>query len=171
MVRITHYLDCLLFIIATLPLTYNTNDLSSMPWHTLCFASVLTSCAGLTNCMGGVGSTAQARSCNHPPATLRAEADGWLTYVPEATHPAKVIDELDLLLTGGRLSSTSRDLIVQRYEQVLQTTGSSAEALAASQVISTHVHENPIVQRITTCGVKTYRHATTYFCCAGAATL
>ena len=90
--------------------------------------------------MGGVGSTAQTRSCNHPPATLRAEADGWLNYVPEATQPADIINELDLLLTGGRLSNNSRDLIVQRYEEVLKTTGSSAEALAASQVMFTHAY-------------------------------
>ena len=54
----------------------------------------------------------------------------------EAVDPnnaSEVIDELQLLLTGGRLSTPARDLITSRYVEKLATSGSAAVAVRAAE--------------------------------------
>jgi hypothetical protein len=74
---------------------------------------------GFLNVMTGViraGSSGQAWVWN-----------GMTSYLP--THPANssaTIDELELLLTGGRLAAPARALIKARYEQKLASTGGNA---------------------------------------------
>ncbi len=73
---------------------------------------------GLSSCKDGMaGDTIRGkeRECK----TLeqrRATADGNLTFVTESDDASGVVDELGLLLTAGRLSNHSRQLLVKAYE-------------------------------------------------------
>ena len=64
--------------------------------------------------------------------------NGMTSYLP--THPANssaTIDELQLLLTGGRLAPPARSLIKARYEQKLaSTSGNAAEAVRSRALIA-----------------------------------
>jgi len=69
---------------------------------------------GLTRCYGGLGERTiwdcaclknQGLYCNTPPSNY---SSGLLTYTPTSWNPQSIIDELALLLTSGRLSSSYR---------------------------------------------------------------
>ena len=68
---------------------------------------------GLTPCKGGFGGSvhidSSKRKCSLPPDQRPTEPDGDLTWAPEGD----AVDELDLLLTGGRLGATSRAAVSQ----------------------------------------------------------
>mmetsp|Transcript_6632 Transcript_6632/g.16185 ORF Transcript_6632/g.16185 Transcript_6632/m.16185 type:complete len:1268 (+) Transcript_6632:1-3804(+) len=76
---------------------------------------------GLTSCSGGFGSGffPIGRYCNRNQIDrARARSEGQLTYQPPANSTAnEIVDELDLLLTGRRLSNSSRDILLFDYMQ------------------------------------------------------
>ena len=78
---------------------------------------------GLTSCKGGLGQ-AGCHSLTYPAAWTTANTnDGYLTYAPaNASHAASVVEELDVLLTAGRLDSYTRDLILDEYASALNAT-------------------------------------------------
>ena len=104
---------------------------------------------GLTSCDKGLGykGGGAPRECrgwnfemqSRAPGALAARretSDGNLTFVPLGTQPRAVIDELDLLLTGGRMSERSKEIIRATYQAGLRSSGSfdpSREALKRAQ--------------------------------------
>merc|ERR1712137_1062648 len=70
--------------------------------------------------------------CRYPSRYLQ----GTLSYVPENINsPPDVVDELDLLLTGKRLSAEFKDHIIQRYNETLQTSTPEAALKLAQKLI------------------------------------
>ena len=72
---------------------------------------------GLTHCEGGFGEreARPARRCNgadRRDGVTRETSDGVLAFTPTSTVPAEIIDELDVLLTSGRLSKNSKKVII-----------------------------------------------------------
>ena len=71
---------------------------------------------GLGHCNFGFGSdelksyglslSALGRTCNND-KYKETPNDGWLAYTPTATTASGIVEDLDLLLTSGRLSSHS----------------------------------------------------------------
>lgn len=49
---------------------------------------------------------------------------------------AGTIDELDLLLTSGRLAAESRDIILSAYQETMATSASNALSLAQKLIVS-----------------------------------
>ena len=80
---------------------------------------------GLGHCNFGFGSdelksyglslSALGRTCNND-KYKETPNDGWLAYTPTATTAAGIVEDLDLLLTSGRLSSHSRAIIEGAYD-------------------------------------------------------
>lgn len=72
---------------------------------------------GLTTCYGGFGELTQ--SC---PGYLYGWYDpldsnrGFLQYTPVATTTASIVDELALILTGGRLHDAAKNVIISAYD-------------------------------------------------------
>lgn len=90
---------------------------------------------GLSSCNGGFGynrgynpsSAATRRDCagglspNQRQRAIRRDgADGNLTFAPSSAEPSALIDELDLLLTGGRASEHTKRFIESAYAAELQ---------------------------------------------------
>ena len=95
---------------------------------------------GLTTCDGGFGSTAQgSRGCSLGTRTIRAHADGKLSYTSSAADAAtdEIVAELDLLLTSGRLHGANRAMIGRMYDEKLAQTGSTEEAMRMAQELFT----------------------------------
>ena len=67
---------------------------------------------GLTSCEGGFGFERESRSCERASV---ASSDGVLAWRPEGSSPQQVVDEIDLLLTGGRLHPHTRRSIETHY--------------------------------------------------------
>ena len=82
---------------------------------------------GLTSCESGFGSN-NGQGCRRNQAHLSAQ--GALTFVPLSTSASGIVDELDLLLTGGRLHAGSKAIIMDAYTAA---GGSGAVALKAAQ--------------------------------------
>jgi uncharacterized protein (DUF1800 family) len=80
---------------------------------------------GLGHCNFGFGSdelksyglslSALGRTCNND-KYKETPNDGWLAYTPTATTASGIVEDLDLLLTSGRLSSHSRAIIEGAYD-------------------------------------------------------
>lgn len=78
---------------------------------------------GLTNCNNGFGWGGGVRNCRNK-TTINQTNDGALTYQPAVGATADdIINELDLLLTSGRLNPATRDLIKEEYEMNLAKSG------------------------------------------------
>ena len=78
--------------------------------------------------------------------------DGSLTYANATANASAIVDELDLLLTGGRLTAANRDVIIARYERTLATLGDPQAALRDAQELflfsgEFHTTSNLNVQR------------------------
>lgn len=80
---------------------------------------------GLTSCDSGFGVGSGPRTCNGQGA---ARADGELTYRPTGTTPEAVVDELNLLLTSGRLNSTTREILIREYNWQLNVSKNATTA-------------------------------------------
>jgi len=95
------------------------NGMSSMIHH------------GLTSCDEGFGSLSQGSNrCSGDETEVRNAADGLLTYAAaNGASTAATIDQLDLLLTGGRLSRHSRELISTAHAARLRETHSQERAM------------------------------------------
>jgi uncharacterized protein (DUF1501 family)/uncharacterized protein (DUF1800 family) len=88
---------------------------------------------GLTFCGSGFGYN-YLRNCRTPETNV----DGNISYVQSATATAaEVIQELDLLLTGGRLHPFLRDYITQQYEASMASTNSLQDSLNLAQKLIT----------------------------------
>ena len=62
-------------------------------------------------------------------------SDGLLEFKPaNPSHPEKTVDELALLLTGGRLSSQTRDTLVEAYGSFLSEVKLDVKALQESEM-------------------------------------
>ena len=84
---------------------------------------------GLSACNGGVswGSYSAAGSCGYVDYVskyhnINKRANGFLTYPSSKTDatPADIIDEMNMLLTGGRISTNNTRILLQNYENFLQ---------------------------------------------------
>ena len=90
---------------------------------------------GLTNCNYGFGDRVAkpTRSCSN--TGKASSADGRLHFTPSASALQNgiegIVDELDLLLTTGRLNKNSRRALVKAYSDSLQQ-GSADDALKAA---------------------------------------
>jgi uncharacterized protein (DUF1501 family) len=94
---------------------------------------------GLTTCDGGFGSAMQgSRGCSLDTATIRALADGELSYAAApGAATEQIVADLDLLLTSGRLHAVHREMISRLYEERLAQTGSQGEAMRLAQELFT----------------------------------
>ena len=63
----------------------------------------------------GLSLSAMGRTCNID-KYKDTPNDGWLAYTPTATTAAGIVEDLDLLLTSGRLSSHSKAIIEGAYD-------------------------------------------------------
>lgn len=87
---------------------------------------------GLTNCAAGFGSALQGSRCNSL-TNQRLLADGQLAFSPQSWDSASVVTELNMLLTGGRLSSVSQGVIQAAYDATMMQSASEMEALRSAQ--------------------------------------
>lgn len=85
---------------------------------------------GLTSCYSGFGSdtSLRCRETDFDPNNDQYTR-GKLAYTPSTNDASNVVDELSLLLTGGRLNSVSRTLIINAYNSA----SSNAAGLKLSQ--------------------------------------
>ena len=83
---------------------------------------------GLTSCHKGFGTNIIGRRCATT-AKARDSSDGALAFTPSATSSSGVIDELDLLLTGGRLNIRTKGILASAYASKLAATSDASEAL------------------------------------------
>ena len=70
----------------------------------------------------------------------------------DPTNATNVIDELDLLLTGGRLNSRSRDIIIDRYASTLSGASDPLAAIQRAQelfLFTAEFHATNLLQRRT----------------------
>jgi len=74
---------------------------------------------------------------------------GYLGFVPSSSNSAEVIDELATLLTSGRLSTSSREIIRQAYEHENEERGENAALGLAQQLITTapEFHSNNLARK------------------------
>lgn len=78
---------------------------------------------GLTSCHRGFGDhngqISGGRYCHMPQGSdsIVRRSDGVLSFTPsDPTHPAKAVDEMALLLTGGRLGKKTREVLTHVYD-------------------------------------------------------
>eukprot|EP01122_Echinamoeba_exundans_P008354 TRINITY_DN275_c0_g1_i1.p1 TRINITY_DN275_c0_g1~~TRINITY_DN275_c0_g1_i1.p1 ORF type:complete len:1994 (-),score=503.35 TRINITY_DN275_c0_g1_i1:77-6058(-) len=74
---------------------------------------------GLTSCDSGFAVGSGFRTCNGQGA---ARSDGELTHRPSGSTPGEIVDELNILLSSGRLNSTSRETLIREYNWQLNVT-------------------------------------------------
>lgn len=130
---------------------------------------------GLTQCSRGFGGSGD---CTSQRATT-SSAQGRLGFVPaEPSNPSKVVDELALLLTGGRLSQTTRDVLVDTYTQyVAETRFDMASALARHKAANLAINESAclgVIERnlnvpeplpVASCNASSWRGTGTRYLC------
>ncbi|MGB1605335.1 MAG: DUF1800 family protein, partial [Promethearchaeia archaeon] len=83
---------------------------------------------GLTTCGNGFGSSVIGRSCGTT-AKARETSDGALNFAPSTTSSSKLVDELDLLLTGGRLHHRTKGVVISAHASKMSATSDASEAL------------------------------------------
>jgi uncharacterized protein (DUF1501 family) len=82
---------------------------------------------GLSSCKGGFGAFCNSRANIDPQATSLAN-DGYLSFAAtNASTPESVVDELDLLLTAGRLDTYTRLVVIDEYKDALLNSSCSQE--------------------------------------------
>ncbi len=82
---------------------------------------------GLSNCFGGFGDR-NTWNCDLYTrfSKERMRSRGYFRFVPaNSTNAQEVINELSLLLTGGRLNSVSKNYLVNAFNQELQATNNN----------------------------------------------
>ena len=91
---------------------------------------------GLTTCADGFGSTdIGGRRCGNL-ERARESSDGSLAFTPSVgASTSAIVDELDLLLTAGRLHSHARVVITSAYDAKLTATSDATEALRLAQAL------------------------------------
>ena len=68
------------------------------------------------------------RECHEQTGSGHLTPDGLLTWNPQGTTVDQVVEELSLLLTGGRLNSNAAQVIKAAYESK-RNSANAAEAL------------------------------------------
>jgi cullin-associated NEDD8-dissociated protein 1 len=96
---------------------------------------------GLTSCYSGFGVSAQkpARKCSGMQVRsgeTQRNADGVLAFAPTSTTAHAVVNELDLLLTAGRLTENTKRVIASAYTATLESGGSQSAALKKAQKLA-----------------------------------
>ena len=88
--------------------------------------------SGLDSCRGGFGRTCANWKLRqyHPEYDW---SDGRVTFAPTGSSAAEVVQELDLLLTGGRLNASATAVILRTYEAELVASASASAALKLAQ--------------------------------------
>lgn len=66
---------------------------------------------------------------------IRQWADGNVTFSPQGSSSTAVVDELDLLLTAGRLNDQNKIIIQNAYESTLSSSASTDDALRMAQYL------------------------------------
>ena len=89
---------------------------------------------GLTSCAKGFGTNQFGRWCNTA-SRIRQTADGNLSFVPSSNAASGIIDELDLLLTSGRLNARTKGIIAQAYSEKLASSDSSGALRTAMSLL------------------------------------
>ncbi len=85
---------------------------------------------GLTSCDGGLGLPQNWGSRTCVASGPHPTADGILAYAPPDSGVTEdIIDELNMLLLGGRLNSQTRDLFVSEYNNMLTNSSMAPQAL------------------------------------------
>ena len=94
---------------------------------------------GLSYCGGGFGGDRRGLSC-YRKELVKNYSEGTLQFAPKApSNPSKVIDELALLLTGGRMSMQTRTVLLTTYTDIVAESPfdmSAAVAKLKSAVLS-----------------------------------
>lgn len=93
---------------------------------------------GLTNCDNGLGSEVDdpRKNCNRIIEEYDEawwSQDGNLTFEPTSGNVEEIVNELDVLLTAGRLNGNGHAIMEAAYENALLSGGSRIEALKAVQ--------------------------------------
>lgn len=95
---------------------------------------------GLTECYSGFGERTIAhgyKNCINykPDGTLTKDehSRGYLAYKPNVQDPAAVIDDLSLLLTGGRLNDSSRRWFEEVFSKEMENTRNFDRAFQLAQ--------------------------------------
>jgi len=105
---------------------------------------------GLTSCFGGHGVADSvwvatpfpgSRRCDQGTEGMRTGSEGQLSFSPASQASAAVVEELNLLLTGGRMHTDTRQTIERRHAQQLAATNSHGEALRAAQELVVYAPE------------------------------
>lgn len=108
---------------------------------------------GLTECSGGFGQRTLWYCgwyySDKITWNTSVYSDGLLTYIPSSSDPQKIVDELALLLTSGRLSSTSRKAI---FDIIVTFTDNSTRIKTAQKLIaaSPAFHSTNLLQPLNT---------------------
>ena len=66
---------------------------------------------------------------------IRQWADGNVTFSPQGSTSTAVVDELDLLLTAGRLNDQNKLIIQNAYDSTLSSSASTDDALRMAQFL------------------------------------
>jgi uncharacterized protein (DUF1800 family) len=100
---------------------------------------------GFDGCNGGLGSVAGRRSCNLLKIGDSVNTFGRLTYAPSSTSSEVIVNELATLLTAGRLSKESRQIV---RKAVANETDPRLALIKAQTLIVTspEFHSNTIVK-------------------------
>jgi hypothetical protein len=92
---------------------------------------------GMTSCYGGLGDL-NTYSCNsyryYTPAEMNTR--GYLTFSPvNFLDGAQLVDEMSLLLTGGRLNSITKAVIIEAYNRALYNNGAIDAVKAVQKLV------------------------------------
>ena len=89
--------------------------------------------SGLCSCFGGFGRSCAQWRLRNDFANVEW-SDGRLTWQPQPVAPSEVISQLDVLLTGGRLSANATAVITSHYESAAAADGDEAALALAQQL-------------------------------------
>ena len=94
----------------------------------------------LSKCWGGLFVTYEATSCGKfvkDPTYAYEQAHAHLDWMPVVKNftAADVVDELDMLLTSGRLEGAARDLIMDEYDRDFRKNGWASAVRKAKQLV------------------------------------
>ena len=92
---------------------------------------------GLSNCYDGFGMHFDNHDCYQMASGVERpeQSPAMLGWIPRASTAEGVVDELDLLLTAGRLEDYSRDYIVNEFKVEAQNVGFDGAVTLAKQLL------------------------------------
>jgi len=99
---------------------------------------------GLTNCFEGIGQkTNDVVNCDSfaVQPELRDQQRAVLRYTPTSTNPKDVVDEMAMLLTGGRLNYYSKKVLTEEFQDSIDASQPFSDALRMTQRLMTVVPE------------------------------